>query len=202
MRKSVKQPAKKKPSKQVKAGTSKAEATQRKKDFVNMYFIHNQNATQAMKVCGYSEKSAGSQAGRMLQDVWVIEEIKRRRDQLSEYIALTAEEVMRSLGRAMRFDPGKLYDANGNLLKIHEIDEDTRLELEGADVEQRVSRTGGVTINTSKVRYAKKSTARDQAMKHFRLFPSEKEHGEGDDEVPTPVSITIDFRDARLKPKE
>ncbi|MCR4297388.1 MAG: hypothetical protein NUV75_01355, partial [Gallionella sp.] len=63
----------------------------------------------------------------------------------------------------------------------------------------RVSRTGGVTINTSKVRYAKKSTARDQAMKHFRLFPTEKEQGDGSDEAPAPVSITIDFKDARLK---
>jgi len=200
MRKPIKRTtplSKKKPKVQPKAGTSKAGGEQRKKDFVNMYFIYNQNGTQAAKSCGYSEKTAGEIAYAILKDPWVKEEIQRRRDQLSAYIALTAEEVMRGLGRAIRFDPGKLYNANGTLKKIHEIEEDTRLELEGADVDQIVSRRTGAVVTTSKVRFAKKSVAREQAMKHFRLFPSEKEQGGADDEAPAPVSITIEFKDAR-----
>ncbi len=181
-----------------KVGTTKAGAEQRKKDFVNMFFIYNQNATRAAIECGYPPNSAGVQGHLLLKDQYVKAAIQQRRDQISARIALTAEEVMMSLARAVRFDPGKLYNADGSFKKIHEIDDDTRLELVGADVDQIISGRGTnrAIVSTAKVKYANKQAARDQAMKHFRLFPSEKEIGE-DDAAPAPVAITIEFKDAR-----
>lgn len=77
----------------------------------------------------------------------------------------------------MRFDPGKLYNADGSLKNINKIDDDTRLELAGADVDQVTRGRGAkrILVTTSKIKYANKSVARDQAMKHFGLYKKDNE---------------------------
>lgn len=87
-----------------------------------------------------------------------------------ERAGLTAAEVMRSLARDLRFDPAQLYDEGGRLKDITELDEDTRLALRGVEVDE--IKEGRTTIGeTVKVKFPEKTAAREQAMKHFRLYP-------------------------------
>lgn len=116
-----------------KAGTSKASAAQRKAMFVEAYLTNGGNATQAAKEAGYSVKTARQQGQRLLTDVVISQQIASRRSQVvaqaKEKTQLTAEEVLASLARDLRFDPAKLYREDGTLKPIVR-----RLDIEVAAV--------------------------------------------------------------------
>lgn len=193
--------------------TGKA-ARSRYKLFVENYFIHNENATAASIATGYSAKTAGQTSFALLRKPEIAAMIAARRAELAKKAEFTAEEVIRSLARAVRFDPRKLYHPDGRAKAVHELDDDTALELEGIDIDtvyKRVEkRVGKKTIvdyvPVSKIKYdlPKKSASRDQAMKHFGLYAKDKQGAaQGDEtEPPLPVSVTVEFKDARRKPKE
>lgn len=181
---------KKRPSRAVKAGTSKAAAAHRKAQFVEAYCTNGGNATQAAIAAGYAPNSAGRHADRLVKDGEIVKQIKRRRAETlavaEEAAQLTANEVMISLARDLRFDPAKLYNANGSLKKISDMDVDTRLCLRGAEIDE-IKVAGKVTGYTSKVKFPEKTAAREQGMKHFGLYKEDNAQ-----QAPPPaVSITV-----------
>ena len=194
----------------VKAGTSRSAAAQRKAKFVEQYFILNRNGGAAAIAAGYSAKTCYVTASQLLRDPKIRAAVDQRAAELAAGVSLTAQEVIASLARALRFDPRKLYYADGSMKKITELTDDVALELEGVDIEQVMRRPKGsktdraVSVTTAKVNFPKKSSARDQAMKHFGLYAKDKQgfNPEDDETPPAPIAVTINFKDARCKPKE
>lgn len=174
--------AAKKPVKRVKAGTSKASAAERKALFVEAYISNDGNGKQAAIAAGCPPKGAAVSASRMLKDANVSAEIERRRAEVIEKAKkktqLTADEVMESLARDLRFDPAKLFKDDGSMKKITELDEDTRLALRAIDFDE--IRVGGETIGqTAKIKFPEKTSVREQGMKHFGLYKADnKQKGE------------------------
>lgn len=64
------------------------------------------NATEAAKRAGYSERTARQQGSRLLSNVDISEEIKRRIDEM----AMSADEVLIRLGDMARGDLGEFLD--------------------------------------------------------------------------------------------
>ena len=176
--------------KRVKAGTSKAEAAKRKALFVEAFVTNSGNATQAAITAGYSEKSARRIGTRLSTDVHIAAEIEKRRAQAlataQEKTQLTADEVLASLARDIRFDPAKLLNERGAMKPIHEIDEDTRLALRSFEIDE-IKVDGCVIGQTVKVKFPEKTSAREQGMKHFGLY--EKDNNQ--QPVATNVSIHV-----------
>lgn len=196
-------------NKNPKAGTSKTDAIKRKNIFVDQYFILNRNGAAAARAAGYSENSARSIACELLTDPYIKARIEIRSQELLKYVELTAQEVIQSMARALRFDPRKMYDDTGKLLAMHELPDEVALELEGADFDTTTMMTPGTrtpvgTTVTAKLKYPKKSVARDQAMRFFGLFAKDKGGFDPDDglEAPAATAVTIDFKDARRQPKK
>ena len=69
--------------------------------FADEYLI-DLNATQAAIRAGYSEKTAGAQASRLLKDVKVSAYIKKRMENQEEDTIASADEVMRYLTSVIR----------------------------------------------------------------------------------------------------
>lgn len=156
------------------------------------------NATRAAVTAGFSARTAYAAGSRILNLVETQAELKRRTATYTAKVALTAEETIRSIARAMRFDYRKLLGPDGKFLPAHEWDEDTAMELEGVEFEH-VGRGKRAKVKV-KLRGPSKATARDQAMKHFGLY---RDRGtgippEGGTEV-LPVAVSIDFKDARRR---
>lgn len=170
-------PAKKTAAKkQVKASSSQAAAEQRRVLFIEAYLANGGNATNAAIAAGFSEKSAHSQGCDLLKHPKVIHRLDERRKELAQKYELTTENVIRSLAQAVYFDPRKLYDENGNLKAITELDDDTAQALSGFEVtEERGDPESRslVTGYTKKVKWLDKNTAREQAMKHLGLFKAD-----------------------------
>lgn len=162
-----------KAKKRVKAGTSKQETAKRKALFVEAYVTNGGNATQAALTAGYSKGCARRMGTRLATDSHIAQQIAARRAevvaQAQEKTQLTADEVIASLARDIRFDPAKLYNEDGSLKRITEIDEDTRLALRGIEVTE-IAAEGAVLGYTKKVKFPEKTAAREQGMKKFGLY--------------------------------
>lgn len=159
---------KKKASSTAKQGTSKAAAEARRKMFVEAYFANGGNATQAAVEAGYSQQSAAQQGARLLKDVKISAAIQARREALVGKYELTSEMVMRSIVQELTFDPAKLYNDDGSLKALHELDEDTRMVLAGVEFVQFGSLEAPVFAR--KVKWAQRHQAREHAMKFLGMF--------------------------------
>lgn len=105
----------------------------------------------------------------MLKHVEVLTIVQQRRSELAQKYELTTESVIKSLAQAVHFDPRKMFNADGSLKAVHELDDDTAAALAGFEVTE-IGEKGGVIGCTKKVKWLDKNTAREQAMKHLGLY--------------------------------
>jgi phage terminase small subunit len=153
----------------VKAGTSKTAAQLRRAAFVEAYITNGGNATEAAISAGYSAKTAYSAGGRLLKDVDIAAAITARRGVLIEKFELTTERTLREIARLAYFDPRKMYNADGSLKAIHELDDDTAAGIAGIEVDE--IKDGKVVIGvTRKFKQWDKNAALDKAMKHLGQY--------------------------------
>lgn len=162
----AKKAAKAKP--RTKAGTSKVSAADRKKLFVEAYITNGGNATAAAVTAGFAVRSAHNAGARLVKDSEVSAEIGKRAKEVANKYELTTELAARSIYQELTFDPVKLYDENGQLKDITELDEDTRMALAGVEFEQIGS--PDAPIHVRKVKWAPRHQAREQLMKHLGMF--------------------------------
>lgn len=163
---------KRKPAR-VKAGASKAEAAQKRALFIKAMVANGGNATQAAISAGYSEKTAKQAGSRLLTHVDVKSALAAERGKALTAADLTVERALREVARLAFFDPRKLYDEQGNLRPIHELDEDTAAALAGVDHVEEFSGKGKereLVGYTKKIRHADKVGALNMAMKHLGQF--------------------------------
>jgi len=97
----------------------------RQERFVHEYAI-DQNASAAAGRAGYSEKTRGTQAARLMQDPLVRERIQVELADLFVRLKLNATEVLQRQVRAAYLDPAKLFDARQEAIPLEQLDEDTR----------------------------------------------------------------------------
>lgn len=170
--------AKKRAKQKPKGGTSAAQAEARKVLFVEAMMANGGNQTQAAISAGYSKGSAHVRGAELVKDSKVIKMLAERRAEVLAKAKLTSDEVLVSLARAVRFDPRKLFDDNGNMRPVAELDDDTALAIDSIEEEEIFSGTGKqrtLVGFTKKIKATSRATARDQAMKHFGLFKSDND---------------------------
>lgn len=99
-----------------------------------------------------------------------------RREQATQLI-MTRAEVLNGLARIAMFDPRNLYDENGDLLPIHELDDVTAASIVGIKAQRLNTPTADdptkTTLITADVKLADKKAALDSLAKAMGLF-SEK----------------------------
>lgn len=170
--------------------------TPKQEAFINEYLI-DKNATQAAIRAGYSPRTANEQGARLLANVSVRLRVDELLARASEKAGLTAELVLASLARELRFDPADLYDEWGNIKPIHEIPEDARKCLVGMETAQVGSPEAPVMVQ--KVKWVSAANAREQAMKHLGMF--EKDNAQKTDPV-RDLIMAIQGNSIRPKRKE
>lgn len=168
--------------------SSQLRAIDRAKAFVEAYMSNGNNAGKAALAAGLSPKSASSAGARMLRSVRVSTLLNKRRAELAEKLELNTETVMRSLVQALHFDPRKLYNADGSLKAVLELDDDTAMCLQAVEVSEAAG--GAITgdgqlvpLQTKKIKWLDKNSARDQAARVLGMFKDKVEVGATDDFV-------------------
>lgn len=164
--------ATRKPTK-TKASSSAKSAQERRKLFVEAYIANGGNATQAAISAGLSAKTAGATGHKLLKRADISAQLQQRQSALAQKYELTTDNILRSLAQAVHFDPRKLYNTDGTLKAVHELDEDTAMALSGFEVSEEKGTgddRGKVVGYTKKVKWLDKNAAREQAMKHLGLY--------------------------------
>lgn len=159
---------KKAPAKRGKSGTSKKSAGDKKGRFVEAYLSNGGNLTAAALAAGYTPGGAAKAGYRMSKDAAVMSMIGQRQGEVLKKYQLNTEDVFRSISQELHFNPKKLYNEDGSLKAITELDDDTAMALSGIEFEQHGSPEAPVFVR--KVKWTAKSSARDHLMKHLGMF--------------------------------
>lgn len=160
-----------------KAGQAAGAVEARRKAFIEAYIANGGNATEAAKAAGYSEKTARQQGARLLSNVAIREELEKRQAALATKHELTADVVIHDMARVIHFDPRRLFDDDGQLKHVKDLDEDVAAVLTGIETVQLGSPEAPVVIK--KLKWESKATAREQAMKHLGLFEKDNKQRAG-----------------------
>lgn len=171
-----------------KSGTSKQSAESKKKLFVEAYLSNGGNATQAAIAAGYKESNAYKSGYRLTKDAQVIAMLGQRQDYLAKTYSLTTEDIIKSIAQDLHFDPADMFNEDGSLKRIIDLDEDTRMAIDSFETIQIGSADAPVFIK--KIKRSPKATAREQAMKHLGMFKKDNEQLR---------AITLDVTDAASK---
>jgi phage terminase small subunit len=162
----------------VKAGTSKVDAAQRRALFVNEYIANGGNATQAAIKVGFNQRSAYARGHELVKDREIQEAIEVKRAELLKISGLSVERTLREVARIAYSDPRKLYDKDGNLIPIHQLDDDTAATVASIKVVEMAggAQIGGeagvqhIAMHTKEIKHWDKNSALDKAMKHHGLY--------------------------------
>lgn len=141
---------------------------------------NGRNATDAALQAGYSKGGAAKQGYRMSKDPLILSMIDQRRTEIATTTALSTDEIMADMARALRFDPRKLYRQDGTLKPIHELDDDTALCLTGIETVIVKGTEGSETpLFVKKLKWESKAVSRDQALKVFGMYEKDNQQKAG-----------------------
>jgi phage terminase small subunit len=138
--------------------------------FVAAYCENGFNGTRAAIAAGYSEATAYSQASRLLKRPEIADAIAARAEDARRRLDCSLERVLQENARIVLNDPGRMYDEDGRMLPIEQMDEDTRRAI--ASVEVRPTKFGLVRV----VRFWDKGAAIDRRMRTLGMYKDKTEH--------------------------
>jgi phage terminase small subunit len=159
-------------------------ARERYEKFACEYAI-DRNGTRAAIAAGYSERSAAQQASELLRIPKVRALIDGHVSRLAEKADLKAERVIRGLCCSAFFDPRKLFNADGSLKQVAELDDETAGALAGMEVEKLYEHFGkgnAKEVGTiTKIKFKDSIRALELLGKHFKMFMDRTEVNASED---------------------
>jgi phage terminase small subunit len=156
--------------------------------FVAEYCV-DLNATAAYIRSGYSARGhvAESAASRMLSNVEVQKAITQKQKELASKCDVTAQKVIQEVSALAFFDVRKLFNADGSLKSIHELDDGTAAAISYIEVDD-IKSGGSVTGQVRKIKVWDKNSAQERLCKHLGLFREDNR-----ERPVTPNKIEISF---------
>lgn len=155
--------------------------TPKQERFCQEYLI-DLNATQSAIRAGYSAKTAHSHGPRLLENVGVRDFISELKSVRSEATGIKAKWVLDRLANIADFDIRKLFDENGNLLPINQLEPETAFALSSIDIGEMTTGDDFISL-TKKIKAADKIKALELIGRHLGMFTERIEHTGGTSNV-------------------
>ncbi|MEZ5691181.1 MAG: terminase small subunit [Rickettsiales bacterium] len=144
----------------------------KRKRFVEEYVI-DLNGTQAAIRAGYSKKTARITASKLLAKANIQEAIAKLQNKISNKLEISAERVLKEYSRLAFLDIRKIFNDDGSLKSVHEIDDDTIAAISGLEVESLFDNEGGNKSKIGslhKIKLSDKRAALDSIARHLGMF--------------------------------
>ena len=163
--------------------------------FVQEVLANGGSRRAAAIAVGIPEKSAAVWACNQMKHPYVkqlFEDHKQRvAAELEEKHGLTIKNVLEALRRLVMADPRQLFNADGSLKPIRELDDATASMVSSFEVTENYNRDGSTAIGrTSKIKMYDKNSAIDKAMRHLGAFERDNKQ--------TPLTVNITAEDAQV----
>lgn len=126
------------------------------------------NGTKAALAAGYSTKNAGVSSSALLKNPNIVGFIKELQKDLSMQIGINAADIAREYAKIGFSDIRKVFDENGNLINVTDIDADPAANIASIEVFEEYQGTGKdreFIGNTKKVKFYDKVAALDKLAK-------------------------------------
>jgi phage terminase small subunit len=152
--------------------------TDQQQRFVQAY-LRDSNGTAAAKAAGYSPKTSGSQANRLLKNANIRKAIGLAQEQRAEDVAIEARDILLELRRVALCDIGEAFDADGKLKPLRDIPIDVRKAMSAIKSEELFEGRGGERQRIGDVREVKfwnKVEALSLLGKHLKMFSERIDH--------------------------
>lgn len=186
------------------ATSPNATAAERRSRFIEAYVENGGNGTQAAIAVGCPEKTAKQAGSRMLRHPEVATAVESRRAAvLAEARAKTGLTVQRTLDEIARlayFDIRKLFNPDGSMKKISELDDDTAAAVSQIEIDE-IGLEGTVIGQTRKIKIADKNAALEKAMKHFGQYELDNSQKPAPTVNVGVLSVGLEFDKVRARAK-
>lgn len=150
--------------------------TAKQERFCDEYVI-DCNATQAAIRAGYSEKTAYSIGHENLSKPEIQKSIQFRIETMADRVGLTHHLILSTINNGLRGDVRKLFDEQGDLRDITDLDSATASALVGVEVTEHL--VGGdddkVLVRTKKYKFVDKTAMTNLALKHRGMLVEKTE---------------------------
>lgn len=145
--------------------------------FVREY-LKDENGTRSAIAAGYAKGSATVTASRMLRKANIQAALANVTKRLCDNLEITDERVLREVARLAFYDPRKLFDANGRIKPITELDDDTAMAIAGIETAHKVvgDQADGMVVFT-KIKLTDKRSACELLGRKLKLWTDKVEHG-------------------------
>lgn len=165
--------------------------SEQRRRFVRAYVLNGGNGAEAAREAGYSEKTARSQAHRLLTLDDVQEAVAAEAHRLAAKVEATVDRVVEELGyvgfaNILHFC--RIGDDGHPILDLTQIPEGASRAIQEITTETRTYFRGDVehTVRKSKLKLAPKNQALDLIGRWLKMFVQRYEHA-GPDGGPIPV---------------
>lgn len=142
-------------------------------------FVATGNATRSAIAAGYSASTAAVTGSKLLRKAKVSQELAKLREKLLSKLEISAQKVLEGLAELAFFDPRKMFNPDGSMKHVNELDEQTVHALAGMDVEKLFKHFGkgqAEEIGTvTKIRLADRGLNLERLGRHFKLFTDKVE---------------------------
>lgn len=145
--------------------------TTKQQRFVAEYLVDH-NATQAAIRAGYSAKTAQVISAENLSKPIIQTALQEALQKQQARTEITADWTLKEIHKLAKFNAKKLFNSDGSLIPIQDLDDDTAACIGGVDVSKSVSGSGEdreVEI-IKKVKIWDKGQALDKLARHFKLY--------------------------------
>jgi Terminase small subunit len=134
-------------------------------------YLKRGNGTKAAIAAGYAHSSAAVHAHRLLKNERVLEKIRASKRRVLRRAEITDAKTLKAIAEVAYFDPGCLFDQNGDLLPLNEMPKDALRAIDFLEVGESVR--GGRRVRTLKmVKFADKLPALELLANYLGMFPA------------------------------
>ncbi len=176
----------------VKAGTSKSAAAERRKVFALAYLANGRNATDAAIEAGFSKHSAHVRGIELVKDRNVAALIDELTEKHATAAGLSVERTLREVARLSYVDPRKFFRADGSLIPIIDLDDDTAAAVASMEVLEEFEGKGAdreLVGQTKKLKLWDKNASLEKAMKHLGLY--EKDNAQQQESLVLKITAAV-----------
>jgi phage terminase small subunit len=132
-------------------------------------YLKDFNGTQAAIRAGYSKRTANEQASRLLANVNIQKHLTPKKVKLMEKAEITQERVMQEIGRLALSNVKRLYNEDGTLKAVHELDDEVAATIASVELDE-VYHGKKVFVKSKKVKMWNKEKALEMLAKHFGIY--------------------------------
>lgn len=149
-----------------------SELTPQQERFCREYVV-DLSVTKAAQRAGYSLKNAPQQGSRLLKNPHAAALVSKLHQDKMQRIDIRADNVLKELGQIAFTDVRSLFDQNGNMVPIQDLDDQAASSIASFELAQNADGTTRV----SRLRTWDKVRALEQLCKHLGLLaPDQVNH--------------------------